>query len=409
MWKGVMPLLIVMMATKIARLLPHNLAGGLRPMGAGMRLVLGIPIALAAAILPAACNASPTTTNAGGDDEILRLMEAKAPVEGGAKSMPMVAEAESAPPKRVAFTFTAFGDSGWAKSHAPRPVYREGFKRSFLAFNRPANTLGDINYINWETSIGRQCDTFWSKPSATTFAFLTRPEELEDTIKVGFNLIGLANNHSYDCIRSPEGNGPIQSYGHVSRILQNLQQTGKVALFSGVFRTLDQEAPQVDFPVAGGQVPVRFLSAYVGGDARHCRHIVCDRNLNKFSGVMASHAGLRVLALHSWDPSSHNRLKVILRSWLAKGLVDVAIGSGPHIAEPVKVIQTPRGPGVLATSLGNFIHPSLRSQPNNIALRTSWTYDPSRQFLRLQNVMTTTVRCAGEVCRQGRTTTIRVP
>jgi hypothetical protein len=374
-----------------------------------MRLALWIPIALAATCLSLACKATSSTINTAGEDKILRLMDVSRPAQAEATPSLEDAAPKSAPVKGVTFTFTAFGDAGWARSHVPRPVYRGGFRRSFLAFNQPANLLGDINYINWETSVGRQCDTFWSKPSASTFAFLTRPEELEDALQVGFDLIGLANNHSYDCIRSPEGNGPIQSYGHVSRLLQNLHRTGKVALFSGVSRSLDQEAPQASFPVAGGQVPVRFLSAYVGGSANHCRHMVCDRHLNQLSGVMARHAGLRVLALHSWDPHSHKRLKAILRSWLARGLVDVAIGSGPHVAEPVKVIQTPRGSGVLATSLGNFIHPGLGSQPNNMALRTSWSYDPSRQLLRLQNVKTTTVRCAGETCRQGRTTTIQVP
>ncbi|AFY27496.1 Bacterial capsule synthesis protein PGA_cap [Cyanobium gracile PCC 6307] len=378
-------------------------------MGSVRRLAFWIPTVLAAASLSSACKASSSTDTSGGGDESLWISEAEPPVHGEAKPLPKGVTPERESPQNVAFTFTAFGDAGWAKSHSPRPVYRAGFKRSFLAFSRPGNILGDISYINWETSVGRRCDTFWSKPSATRFAFLTRPEELEDVVQVGFNLIGLANNNSYDCIRSPEGNGPIQSYGHLTRILQNLRQKGTVALFSGVFLTPDHEAPQVDFPVAGGQVPVRFLSAYVGGDAKHCRHIVCDRNLDQFSPVMAKHAGLRVLALHSWDPRSHTRLKAILRSWLEKGLVDIAIGSGPHVAESVKVIQTPRGSGVLATSLGNFIHPSLLPQPNNIALRARWTYDPTRQVLRLHNLKTTKVRCDGEICRKGRTTTISLP
>ena len=106
------------------------------------------------------------------------------------------------------------------------------------------------------------------------------------------------------------------------------------------------------------------------------------------------------MALHSGDLSSHQRLKAILSSWLSRGLVNVPIGSGPHMSEAVAVVKTPRGSGGLATSLGNFIHPSLSSQPNNVVMQTTWSFDPDRQGLRLDQARTTTVGCDGEVCRQ---------
>jgi hypothetical protein len=318
--------------------------------------------------------------------------------------------AQSSPEDQVVtFSFNAFGDSGWADTHVPTPVYQQGFKRAYQRFDPQKRLIADINYINWETSVGSVCSAFWSPPSGSTFAFLTRPEELVDAVAIGFNIVGLANNHSYDCLRSPEGNGPLQSYDHVARLKQDLQRRGVSALFSGVFQSSDSESPALTMQVGKGQVPVRFLSAYVGGDAQHCRQIVCDKAIERYAGSMASHAGLRILALHSWDPSSHQRLKAILRSWLSRGLVDVAIGSGPHVAEAVAVVKTPRGSGVLATSLGNFIHPSLSSQPNNVVLQTTWSFDPARQRLRLDQARTTTVGCDGEVCRQGATRSYAVP
>ncbi|MFM9104752.1 MAG: hypothetical protein ACKOPS_26970 [Cyanobium sp.] len=60
----------------------------------------------------------------------------------------------------------------------------------------------------------------------------------------------------------------------------------------------------------------------------HCRHIICDKGLEQYQAKLANQRGLRVLALHSWDKGSHARLKAILQSWLQRGLVDVAIGSG---------------------------------------------------------------------------------
>ena len=88
------------------------------------------------------------------------------------------------------FTFTAFGDAGWADTHVNSPRYSGGFKKAFQRFNKKQNTLGDINYINWETSIGTQCNRFWTKYTPSTYAFLTHPKELEDAIKIRENIDG---------------------------------------------------------------------------------------------------------------------------------------------------------------------------------------------------------------------------
>lgn len=128
--------------------------------------------------------------------------------------------------------------------------------------------------------------------------------------------------------------------------------------------------------------------------------MVCDKAMESYDGSIASHAGLRILALHSRDPSSHQRLKVLLCSWLSRGLVDVAIGSGPHAAEAVGVVKTLRGSCLLTTSVGNFIHPTLSSQPNKVILQTIWSFEPFCQRLRLYQAKTSTVGCDGEVCGQ---------
>ena len=97
---------------------------------------------------------------------------------------------------------------------------------------------------------------------------------------------------------------------------------------------------------------------------------------------------------------------MVLRSWLQRGLVDVAIGSGPHIAEDVTVLNRDQGPGVLATSLGNFIHPSLWSQPYNIVLVTRWRLDPGTGRVSLLRAGRTIIGCDGETCHMGATSTL---
>ncbi len=301
----------------------------------------------------------------------------------------------------VKFSFNSFGDSGWSRSHVARPVFGNSFRKAYHKFDPSYNLIGDINYINWESSVGSTCDLFWSKPLPSHYAFLTHPRELGSAIGLGFNLIGLANNHTFDCLKSVEGNGPLQTLSHVRSLQANLRADNKEALFSGVYEFADEGAAEGLISVSGSLIPVRFLSAYVGGNLKHCRNMVCDSDLHHYKSIMASKKGLRVLALHSWNQSSHQRLKNILLSWLNMGLVDVAIGSGPHVAESVSIIKTPSGLGVLATSLGNFIHPSLSRQKNNIVLQTEWSYNNQSRELELGSVSTTTVSCEGESCSIG--------
>jgi hypothetical protein len=54
---------------------------------------------------------------------------------------------------------------------------------------------GDLNFINWEAGVGTRCNSYFN----VDFAFLTRPEAIKEAFEHGFNLFGMANNHSEDC------------------------------------------------------------------------------------------------------------------------------------------------------------------------------------------------------------------
>ena len=304
-----------------------------------------------------------------------------------------------APP--VSFTFNAFGDSGWSQSHNRLSSAHSSFKRHYLKMDPGSSLRADLNYINWETSVGKTCNQFWSSPSPSHYAFLTHPSELSDAVSLGFNVVGLANNHSYDCLASIEGNGPLQSLSHLSKIQSNYNNEGTALLFSGLFRKPSKAVASGVMKVKNGHVPVSFLSAYVGGNQSHCRYISCAFALEKYAPELKKKKGLRILALHSWNRESHTQLKALLQSWLSRDLVDIAIGSGPHVAESVSIVKTPKGDKVKATSLGNFIHPGLGYQPNNIVLRTGWTYLPESNQLELESLLAVKVSCNGERCVMG--------
>ena len=223
--------------------------------------------------------------------EAMPAVQAAAPQPGGTRVV------------TDSFSFLAFGDSGWADPHRPQPTYEGGFRRAYARFDRNRSLLGDINDINWETTVGTTCDAFWSPASTATDAFLTRPEELSDAIRLGFNVVGLAN-HSDDCVRSPEGVGPLQSHGHLETLRRQVADSkeGSTPVFSGVHAQPDQAiGTGVIRSRDGLEIPVAFLSAYMGGDPHHCRNMVCEENLERYAANFRDQRGLRVLALHSWD------------------------------------------------------------------------------------------------------------
>ena len=296
--------------------------------------------------------------------------------------------------KAIEFMFTAFGDSGWAKTHKSKPSYGGGFKQAFKRFDPNKTTLGDLNYINWETSVGTHCEQFWSKLSPRTYAFLTHPKELEDTIDLGFNVIGLANNHTYDCLRSKEGNGPLQTYKFVKSIRT---QNPNIAL-SGVYEQRFQEPTQINIKTKQGIIPITFASAYVGGNQSHCANMLCIINLGAIKKPFADTSRLRILALHSWDKATHTRLKAVLTTMIHENMIDIAIGSGPHIKEQIKIIKTSQGNKILATSLGNFIHPSLSAQANNVALQSVWSFNAQSKVFKLLEANGIKISCDGGEC-----------
>jgi len=305
------------------------------------------------------------------------------------------AESEESSKKNIEFTFAAFGDSGWAETHDKRPTYSGNFKKAFLRFDPNKKTLGDINYINWETSVGSQCDQFWSQQSPSAYAFLTHPQELKDAIGLGFNVIGLANNHTFDCLSSKEGNGPLQSHGFVEDIRQNKPNIA----MSGVFTKPQQEPIKINIKTKKGDIPITFLSAYVGGHKGHCLNMSCLLNASKYTNAFTDKKRLRIVALHSWNKSTHNELKIALKNWVSSNLVDIAIGTGPHIAENIEVVKTDYGNKIIATSLGNFIHPSLSPQVKNVALQTKWNFDKESKDFSLLKVEAVKISCDGGECR----------
>lgn len=109
------------------------------------------------------------------------------------------------------------------------------------------------------------------------------------------------------------------------------------------------------------------------------------------AGFKNASADFRILSIHTQDSSGNGKpegpafhqLKKIAERFILEASGDVVFGQGPHTWGGVKVLNRPDGNrGVIFTSLGNFIHPGLRTDPDNYIARALW----DRKTLRLKEI-----------------------
>ena len=264
------------------------------------------------------------------------------------------------------------GDSGWSKTHEATPIEAE-FGAALDRFDRTGHGVrGDLSFINWETVVGSRCTQFGSAYRAgASYAFVSRPENLDQAYARGFNLVALSNNHTRDCHGSPEASstGEVASVEMTAGAMARVD-AGKDWLWSGIGDdAADVRRARVrTFQIKGRAVKVAFASAYTGRAT--CPRAAC---MNDVRAVMTSlrdaDADVRILAMHSRASDDQDQLARLGVEFVRDFNGDVVFGHGPHKWKPVRVVrkgaQFGGGTGVVFESLGNFLHPALGAQSRN--------------------------------------------
>lgn len=216
---------------------------------------------------------------------------------------------------------------------------------------------GDLTFINWESTVGTRCNQFWAAQGPASFAFMSDPQNMVELHKRQFNLIGLANNHTRDCPDAEEGvDGAYASARHMTRLSQ---ETAANWLWHGV--GTEKAATVKTLTLKGKSIKVAFASLYIaGGD---CTYVTCVKDeLTVLRSLRNADADLRILAMHSWTDDTQIQLVDIGVNFIRNYDGDIVFGHGPHVWEPVRVVESARGNGkrgIIFESLGNFIHPAL--------------------------------------------------
>jgi hypothetical protein len=288
------------------------------------------------------------------------------------------------------------GDAGMALTYeqppAPTDTLPSGrtarFGERLDAFDPTGRSYrGDLSFINWESVVGTECDHFPGEPGPLSYAFISDPQNLLDARLRGFNLVGLANNHSQDCASAPDSvNGARRSAEWMRALRQGLSVDW---LWHGVGK---QDVVRVRTLALGDRaVRVAFASLYMAN--KQCPHVACGAARDAvLRSMQIARADLRILSLHSWNAATQRHLVQTGKTFLQDYGGDIVFGHGPHVWRDVRIVESPSGePGVLFQSLGNFLHPELAAQRKNLIGRVLL----DRQTLRVRQVQAISVAADG--------------
>jgi hypothetical protein len=336
------------------------------------------------------------------------------PAEGESAIVPITEVDETAPASSLAaapldvnaatdlLDIRGVGDSGWSNTHEKTPIAAE-FGKALDRFDSTGRAYkGDLSFINWETVVGGGCTQFASTYSpGRSYAFVSRTENLVQANERGFNLIGLSNNHSRDCLASDDTSqrGEIASAAMSAKNIEGLGS--RPWIWAGLSSTAADDAGRArvrTFEVKGRSVRVAFGSMYLGRP--DCPNAACSGDKKALlESLRDAQADVRILALHSMGAADQDVAVKVGVDFVKTYNGDVVFGHGPHVWKPVRVVRKAAsfggGTGVVFESLGNFLHPSLGGQAKNFIGRALFDV----RSLKLRQVQVLPIANAGRDVR----------
>lgn len=340
-----------------------------------------VPLALSLILVACAADLDPNAESSAVDPED------SAEDGEGVEASPVLARDETGDPNALApqpldlaevgdfIDVRGVGDSAWSGTHES-PARKAEFDKALDQFDRTGTSYrGHLNFINWETVVGTTCSR-WHAPyvRGKSYAFLSRPEALDQAYAKGFNLIALSNNHTRDCY---DDVGEARSSRMSTEAMRSID-ADKEWLWHGVSDTEagEREVAIRTFEIGGRSVKVAFGSGYTGRPT--CPTATCKSDIEPLMrAIKAADADLRILSLHSVGKTDQLELAAIGVRFVEEFDGDVVYGSGPHVWSRVQVARKKSNgkPGVVFESLGNFIHPGVGVQARNIIGRALFDKD----------------------------------
>lgn len=256
------------------------------------------------------------------------------------------------------------GDSAWTglrASTAPRSEFGATIKK----FDPTGKILrGDLNFINWESGVGQKCSSYFN----VDYAFLSDPAAILEAHRHGFNLFGLANNHSEDCRAGsdPQSNS-VPGAVATQRYMKQIAASAPLVWHGVGSSRADLIRPAtLTLNIKGRQVVVSLVS--VAFQSWDCVESTCEANVRSlFENARNTNADLRVLSLHSQGRDGFVRGKSWAEKFVTEYSGDIVFAHGPHTWAGVKALKKKDGSlGIVFHGLGNFLHNQVAPNPDNM-------------------------------------------
>ena len=200
----------------------------------------------------------------------------------------------------------------------------------------------DLKYCNQESIIGGKNLGISGYPNFNS------PDEIGDTINnLGFNLVGLANNHAYDL-----GEDAINYSVNYWKKYENI-------ITSGSYLSKDERDDIKIYEKNGIKYAFLAYTTSLNGNKLNKDYLVNMYDVDKVKSDIekVSSADLIIVAMH-WGneytntPTNSQRE---IAEYLANLGVDLIIGTHPHVVQPITYIDDT----LVIYSLGNFISNQL--------------------------------------------------
>ena len=206
---------------------------------------------------------------------------------------------------------------------------------------KPLISKYDLRYYNQESIIGGGTPQHYPR--------LNSPDAIgEDLLSIGFNLVSLANNHSFD----QNEDGLIHSLAFWKKNADKAHTAGSYSSFEERDNIPVYEQNDIKYAFLSYTIPTNGLSAPQG---KEYYVNVYDREQVKKDVENARSKGAEVVmvAMHWGVEYTHvpNEEQKEEAKYLSDLGVNLVIGSHPHVIQPIEYV----GDTLVIYSLGNFI------------------------------------------------------
>ncbi len=226
-------------------------------------------------------------------------------------------------------------------------VYMDAHKNGKYDFTsmftdiKPIISKYDLRYYNQESIIGGGAPQHYPR--------LNSPDAIgENLISIGFNLVSLANNHSFDQNES----GLKYSLAFWKKYSDKVHTSGSYSSFEERDEIPIYEQNGIKYAFLSYTIPTNGLSAPAGKEyyVNVYDEVQVKNDVNK-----ARSKGVEVIivAMHWGEEYTHvpTQQQTQVAKYLSDLGVNLVIGSHPHVIQPIEYV----GDTLVIYSLGNFI------------------------------------------------------